>query len=114
MLLRDVIGESDTVLAWSPFERSQLNEIAREHPQFVARDESLDAWVDALTKTRIFDLHKCAVDQYYHPGMRGRTSIKVVLDDPRQLAGRLRPGMSVDVAVDTRYEYSSTTARRGG
>jgi membrane fusion protein (multidrug efflux system) len=31
-----------------------------------------------------------------------RIPIKVVLDDPRQLAGRLRPGMSVDVAVDTR------------
>jgi hypothetical protein len=78
--LRDVIGESDTVLAWSPFERSQLNEIAREHPQFVPRNESLELWVDALTKARIFDLHKCAVDQYYHPGMGGRTSIKVVLD----------------------------------
>lgn len=78
--LRDVIGDTDTVLAWSPFERSQLNEIAREHPQFVPRDESLEAWVDALTRTRICDLHKCAVDQYYHPGMGGRTSIKVVLD----------------------------------
>ena len=78
--LRDVIGESDTVLAWSPFERSQLNEIAREHPQFVPRDESLENWVDGLTRSRIFDLHTCAVDQYYHPGMGGRTSIKVVLD----------------------------------
>ena len=78
--LREVIGESDTVLAWSPFERSQLNEIAREHPQFVPRDESLEAWVGAMTGGRIFDLHRCAVDQYYHPGMGGRTSIKVVLD----------------------------------
>lgn len=78
--LRDVIGERDTVLAWSPFERSQLNEIAREHPQFVPRDESLETWVTAITSDRIFDLHKCAVDQYYHPGMGGRTSIKVVLD----------------------------------
>lgn len=78
--LRDVIGERDTVLAWSPFERSQLNEIAREHPQFVPRDESLESWVSAITGTRIFDLHKCAVDRYYHPGMGGRTSIKVVLD----------------------------------
>jgi membrane fusion protein (multidrug efflux system) len=43
-----------------------------------------------------------------------RIPIKVVLDDPRQLAGRLRPGMSVDVAVDTRHEHSSTTARQGG
>lgn len=78
--LRDVIGESDTVLAWSPFERSQLNEIAREHPQFVPRDESLESWVGGIAGGRIFDLHKCAVDQYYHPGMGGRTSIKVVLD----------------------------------
>jgi membrane fusion protein (multidrug efflux system) len=43
-----------------------------------------------------------------------RIPIKVVFDDPRQLAGRLRPGMSVDVAVDTRYEHSSTTERQGG
>jgi membrane fusion protein (multidrug efflux system) len=43
-----------------------------------------------------------------------RIPIKVVLDDPRQLAGRLRPGMSVDVAVDTHHEHSSTTARQGG
>jgi membrane fusion protein (multidrug efflux system) len=43
-----------------------------------------------------------------------RIPIKVVLDDPRQLAGRLRPGMSVDVAVDTQHEHSSTTARQGG
>jgi membrane fusion protein (multidrug efflux system) len=42
-----------------------------------------------------------------------RVPIKVVLDEPRQLAGRLRPGMSVDVAVDTRHEQPSTTARRG-
>jgi membrane fusion protein (multidrug efflux system) len=43
-----------------------------------------------------------------------RIPIKVVLDDPRQLVGRLRPGMSVDVAVDTRNEHSSSTARQGG
>src|ERR1700722_3927107 len=43
-----------------------------------------------------------------------RVPIKVVFDDPRKLAGRLRPGMSVDVAVDTRYEHSSTTKRQGG
>jgi len=41
-----------------------------------------------------------------------RIPIKVVLDDPRQLAGRLRPGMSVDVAVDTRHEQPATTARQ--
>ena len=43
-----------------------------------------------------------------------RIPIKVVLDDPRQLAGRLRPGMSVDVAVDTRHPLPSMIARQGG
>ncbi len=80
--LRDVIGESATVLAWSPFERSQLNEIAREHPYVrAAHDPSLDTWIEGLSSDkRLFDLLKCATSDYYHPGMRGRTSIKVVLD----------------------------------
>jgi membrane fusion protein, multidrug efflux system len=42
-----------------------------------------------------------------------RVPIKVVLDEPRQLAGRLRPGMSVDVEVDTRHDEPSTPARQG-
>jgi membrane fusion protein (multidrug efflux system) len=42
-----------------------------------------------------------------------RVPIKVVFDETRRLAGRLRPGMSVDVAVDTRHEQTSTTARQG-
>ena len=41
-----------------------------------------------------------------------RVPIKVVFDEPRQLAGRLRPGMSVDVAVDTRHDQPSTIARQ--
>jgi membrane fusion protein, multidrug efflux system len=42
-----------------------------------------------------------------------RVPIKVVFDEPRQLASRLRPGMSVDVEVDTRHEQPSTLARQG-
>jgi membrane fusion protein, multidrug efflux system len=42
-----------------------------------------------------------------------RIPIKVVFDEPRQLAGRLRPGMSVDVAVNTRHEQPSITERQG-
>jgi membrane fusion protein, multidrug efflux system len=45
-----------------------------------------------------------------------RVPIKVLIDEPGKLAGRLRPGMSVYVSVDTRGEEAvkSTTARRGG
>ncbi len=78
--LRDVIGDDDRVLAWSPFEQGRLKELATEHPQFMPRDPDLEAWVAHLTKNRVFDLHLCAVNDFYHPGMGGRTSIKVVLD----------------------------------
>jgi hypothetical protein len=78
--LRAVIGDRDTVLTWSSFEGAGLNELAREHQYFVERDPALEAWVLQLTRDRIFDLHKCATNDFYHPGMGGRTSIKVVLD----------------------------------
>ena len=43
-----------------------------------------------------------------------RVPVKVVLEETPKLAGRLRPGMSVDVAVDTRDENPTTPARKGG
>lgn len=80
-LLRDVIGERDTVLTWSSFEKSSLAELSREHSRFSAYDPSLVAWIEGLSPDkRLFDLLKCATNDYYTPGMRGRTSIKVVLD----------------------------------
>jgi hypothetical protein len=79
-LLREVIGDRDTVLTWSGFEKSSLAELAREHSQFSAHDPSLVAWVSGLSQNRLFDLWKCAENDYYHPGMGGSTSIKVVLD----------------------------------
>lgn len=78
--IRKVIGDDATVLTWSSFEGASLNGLAREHQYFVEHDPSLEAWVRELTGRRIFDLLKCAANDFYHPGMGGRTSIKVVLD----------------------------------
>jgi hypothetical protein len=78
--LREQIGDSGTVLTWSAFERSQLREIAGEHDRFAELDPSLVAWVDAFAAPRVADLLRWAADDFYHPGMGGRTSIKVVLD----------------------------------
>ncbi len=77
--LRAVIGDSDCVLTWSPYEQGRMNELKTEHEHFMDRDATLIEWVDGL-KGRIFDLHNCAVNDFYHPGMGGRTSVKVVLD----------------------------------
>lgn len=78
--LRDAIGERDTVVVWSPFEGSRLNELKAEHTTFAEYDAGLAAWIDEMVNRRIVDLHKWASNEFYHPGMRGRTSIKVVLD----------------------------------
>jgi membrane fusion protein (multidrug efflux system) len=45
-----------------------------------------------------------------------RVPVKVVIDEPGELLGRLRPGMSVDVSVDTRDKpvTVAAVARRGG
>ena len=44
-----------------------------------------------------------------------RVPVKVVIDEPGELLGRLRPGMSVDVSVDTRDKPATVAAvaRRG-
>ena len=78
--LRSAIGDSDTVLTWSGFEGSTLREIDRELEHFNEREPSLVAWIDNVANNRIVDLNKWAANDFYHPGMRGRTSIKVVMD----------------------------------
>lgn len=79
--LRRQIGDSGTVLTWSAFEGSTLKEVANELAYFGEEDKDLTGWITALTSgSRILDLNKVALNGYFHPGMGGRTSIKVVLD----------------------------------
>jgi hypothetical protein len=78
--LRQAIGDSATVLTWSGYEGSRLNEIVRELEHFDASDPELVAWIRNVVDNRIVDLNAWATNDFYHPGMRGRTSIKVVLD----------------------------------
>lgn len=78
--LRAAIGDDGPVLVWSPFEGSTMDEIIRDLARF-GRDESeLVDWIRDVIERRIVDLHEWARCDYYHPGMKGRTSIKVVLD----------------------------------
>ena len=80
LALREAIGDSGSVATWSAFESSRLKEIVRELPHFQAENPELVAWIDDVVSHRIVDLHNWAKQDYYHPEMRGRTSIKVVLD----------------------------------
>ncbi len=79
--LRAVIGDRDTVLAPGRRSMRAVSTNWRANTRTSCRTTStLEAMVEGLNEGRIFDLHKCAANNFYHPGMGGRTSIKVVLD----------------------------------
>ncbi len=104
--LRQQIGETGTVYVWSHYEQSTLNLVMGQIEKWVRRDPAealrlsgfqavaelndLADWINRLLgpedakgkrqhSPRIRDLHKLALEHYFHPGMLGRTSIKVVL-----------------------------------
>lgn len=78
--LRDAIGDEGPVLTWSHFEATTLKQIAPELSRFGHEEPELMEWMNDVAHRRIVDLHEWARCYYYNPGMRGRTSIKVVLD----------------------------------
>ncbi|MGH7651077.1 MAG: DUF2779 domain-containing protein, partial [Gemmatimonadaceae bacterium] len=78
--LRKAIGDGGSVLTWSHFEATTLRQIVPELARFGHDCPDLVAWMTDVAEHRIVDMHDWAKNDFYHPGMRGRTSIKVVLD----------------------------------
>lgn len=118
--LRDCIGDTGTVFVWSHYEQTTLGKILEQIDAWMQADLSaalrasgfdsaeelrdLADWIDRMlgpevvenkkskrpNSPRIRDLHKLAEQHYFHPVMRGRTSIKVVLPAVWQQSGSLR------------------------
>lgn len=78
--LRGTIGDDGTVLTWSSYETTILREVRGQLARYGAADADLDAWLDRVMTDRTVDLCKLCEKEFFHPGMRGRVSIKVVLD----------------------------------
>ena len=84
--LREHIGDDGTVLVWSHFERSVLNEVAEDLAAMGTGDPSLAEWLRTLARrpgtegARQLDMLTLCRDAYYHPGMGSSYSIKHVLD----------------------------------
>ncbi len=83
--LMETVGYDGTVFMWSPHENTTLKEI---YNLLIAHDPTqteLIAWLDHMTKKdadedyTMVDLNKLTVDHYFHPMMKGKTSIKAVL-----------------------------------
>jgi hypothetical protein len=69
--LCEALGGAGSIVVYSSFEKTRLNAMARRFPD-------LDDRMGAVTR-RLFDLLPVLRRGYYHPGFRGRFSIKKVL-----------------------------------
>lgn len=77
--LRDAVGDEGAILTWSAYEENVFRRIRSQLERYHLAEPSLIAWLDAALG-RIVDLHKLCVENFFHPAMKGRTSIKMVLD----------------------------------
>lgn len=77
--LRERVGDNGSLLTWSHFESGTLTDIAGELKAAGRGTPELIGWLEGVDR-RIVDLEVWAKLHFYHPGMRGSTSIKVVLD----------------------------------
>lgn len=81
--LRNVVGDAGTPLMWSAHERTVLRKIAGQLERYGHGDAALIAWCTQMgdkTSGRLVDMHALCKEAFFHPGMKGKTSIKRVLD----------------------------------
>jgi hypothetical protein len=83
--LMQQLGYSGTVLMWSPHENTTLRNIYYQMEEYGHANPALAKWLEYVVKFdskgtgTLVDMNKMALDYYFHPVMKGRTSIKVTL-----------------------------------
>ena len=78
------IGYEGTPLMWASHENTVLRTIQGQMEIFRIEDEALKNWLANITSDdnregRLVDMNKMTREHYFHPFMKGRTSIKKVL-----------------------------------
>lgn len=78
------IGYSGTPLMWAKHENTILKTILEQMELFGHEDEALKQWLINTTSTkdregRLVDMNELTGQHYFHPYMKGKTSIKKVL-----------------------------------
>ena len=78
------IGDTGTPLMWATHENTVLRSILNQMEVFENKDSSLKDWLIRMTSDdgregRWVDMNKLTLQNYFHPYMKGRTSIKKVL-----------------------------------
>jgi hypothetical protein len=78
------IGTSGTPLMWATHENTVLRTILKQMEIYDIKDEPLRNWLFDITSDgdkegRLVDMNKLTQEHYFHPYMKGKTSIKKVL-----------------------------------
>lgn len=82
--LMNQIGNTGTPLMWATHENTVLRTVLNQMTEFGYKDDKLESWLIEMTKDegrdgRWVDMNKLTLQHYFHPYMKGRTSIKKVL-----------------------------------
>ncbi|MCK4358467.1 MAG: DUF2779 domain-containing protein [Candidatus Cloacimonetes bacterium] len=82
--LMNQIGNTGTPLMWSSFENTILRDILGQMDIFEYSNNTLKEWLINITSDkdregRFIDMIKITLNCYFHPDMKGKTSIKSVL-----------------------------------
>lgn len=83
--LKDCIKDGGTVLTWASYENTTLKEIKEQIKKYNFNDYELEQWLAKLIKSdenvdsRILDMNSLTLKHYFHPLMKGKTSLKYVL-----------------------------------
>ena len=79
--LKNCVGNKGTVFMWANHEKAILESILRQAEERGSKDAGLLSWLEEMTLPgRLVDMNQLAIRHYFHPLMKGRTSIKVVCD----------------------------------
>lgn len=83
--LMQTIGDSGTPLIWSSYENTMLKTIYDQYHKYNYNNPELLEWLELMIKFdkddngKFVDMNKIALENYFHPLMKGKTSIKWTL-----------------------------------
>lgn len=77
--LMNQLGRDGTVFMWATHENTILKDILRQMESRY-KNEALKDWLEWITTSHMVDMNALALNHYFHPLMKGRTSVKKVLD----------------------------------
>lgn len=84
--LMETIGEAGTVLMWATHENTVLRAIYYQMEVHQYKNTKLKKWLERIIKDddlglegRLLNMDRLTLEHYFHPKMKGRTSIKKVL-----------------------------------